>query len=106
MENSFGSTQLMKKIQLRKKSKSGGVSCRTLRHWYQNTQNRRLSIFFFSGIFLICIIFLPSLFLPQNVVLYGGKIMGYWSAICLRIFLSTEIIIKGKENIIKNGKFF
>ena len=32
--------------------------------------------------------------------------MGYWSGICLRIFLSTKIIIKGKENIIKNEKFF
>ena len=25
--------------------------------------------------------------------------MGYWSAICLKIFLSTKITIKGKENI-------
>merc|ERR1711981_653086 len=32
--------------------------------------------------------------------------MGYWAAICLRIFLSTKIILKGKENIIKNEKFF
>ena len=32
--------------------------------------------------------------------------MGYWSGICLRIFLSTKIIIKGKENIINNEKFF
>ena len=32
--------------------------------------------------------------------------MGYWSEICLKIFLSTKIIIKGKENIIKNEKFF
>ena len=32
--------------------------------------------------------------------------MGHWSGICLRIFLSTKIIIKGKENIIKNEKFF
>ena len=69
-------------------------------------KNFLFSIFFFSGIILICIIFLPSLFLPQNIVLFGGKIMGYWSAICLRFFLSTKIIIKGKENIIKNEKFF
>ena len=69
-------------------------------------RNFLFSIFFFSGIILICIIFLPSLFLPQNIVLFGGKIMGYWSAICLRFFLSTKIIIKGKENIIKNEKFF
>ena len=32
--------------------------------------------------------------------------MGYWSKICLELFLSTKIIIKGKENIIKNEKFF
>ena len=32
--------------------------------------------------------------------------MGYWTALCMRTFLSTKIIIKGKENIIKNSKFF
>ena len=32
--------------------------------------------------------------------------MGHWSGICLKIFLSTKIIIKGKENIINNEKFF
>jgi 1-acyl-sn-glycerol-3-phosphate acyltransferase len=69
-------------------------------------RNFLFSIFFFSGIILICIIFLPSLLLPQSIVLFGGKIMGHWSAICLRFFLSTKIIIKGKDNIIKNEKFF
>ena len=69
-------------------------------------RNIFFSIFFYSGIILICIIFLPALFLPQKIVLFGGKIMGHWTAICLKIFLSTKIIIKGKENIIKNDKFF
>ena len=32
--------------------------------------------------------------------------MGYWTSFCLKIFLSTKIIIKGKENIINNEKFF
>tara|TARA_B100001996_G_scaffold318942_1_gene262641 strand:+ start:74 stop:775 length:702 start_codon:yes stop_codon:yes gene_type:complete len=64
------------------------------------------SIFFFTGIVLISIIFLPSLFLPQSVVLFGGKIMGFWSEICLKVFMSTKIILKGKENIINNEKFF
>ncbi len=32
--------------------------------------------------------------------------MGYWTEFCLRVFLSTKIIIKGKENIVKNQKFF
>jgi 1-acyl-sn-glycerol-3-phosphate acyltransferase len=63
-------------------------------------------IFFYLGIILICLIFLPSLLLPQKIVLFGGKIMGHWSKICLNIFLSTKIIIKGKENLISEDKFF
>ena len=62
--------------------------------------------FFFLGIFCISILFLPTLLMSKKVVFFGGKIMGYWSEICLKIFLSTKIIIKGKENIIKNEKFF
>ncbi len=62
--------------------------------------------FFFAGIIIISLIFLPSFFLPQSVVLIGGKLMGYWAKFCLRIFLSTKIIVKGEENIIKNEKFF
>ena len=45
-------------------------------------------------------------FLPQKVVLFGGKIMGHWSTICLKLFLSVKIKIKGIENIIKDKKFF
>ena len=63
-------------------------------------------LFFFLGIIFISIVFLPALFLPQKIVLIGGKIMGYWSSFCLQVFLSTKIIIKGKENIINNKKFF
>jgi len=52
------------------------------------------------------LIFLPAIFLPKKIVLFGGKIMGYWTSLCLLIFLSTKIILKGKENIINNKKFF
>jgi 1-acyl-sn-glycerol-3-phosphate acyltransferase len=38
--------------------------------------------------------------------LIGGKIMGHWSAFCLKFFLSTNIIVKGKENLICEDKFF
>ena len=69
-------------------------------------RNFIFSIFFFLGIILISLIFLPSFFLPQKVVLLGGRLMGYWTELCLKIFLSIKIIIKGKENIINNGKFF
>jgi|TARA_Y100000996_G_scaffold313848_1_gene250048 1-acyl-sn-glycerol-3-phosphate acyltransferase len=62
--------------------------------------------FFFFGIILICIIFLPSFFLPKKITLYGGRLMGFWCKICLNIILSTKIIIKGEENIILDKKFF
>ena len=58
------------------------------------------------GIFLISIIFIPAFFLPQKVTLIGGKIMGYWVSFCLKFFLSTKLIIKGRKNIITNKKFF
>ena len=64
------------------------------------------SIFFFIGIFFISIIFIPTLVMPQKIVLFGGKLMGYWSEVCLKTFLSSKIVLKGKENIIKEGKFF
>ena len=69
-------------------------------------RNFLFSILFFTGIIFISIIFLPSLLLPQKITLLGGKLMGYWSQYCLKIILSTNIIIKGKDNIIKDEKFF
>jgi 1-acyl-sn-glycerol-3-phosphate acyltransferase len=69
-------------------------------------RNFLFSLFFFLGIIFISITFIPSFLLPQKVVLVGGKIMGYWASFCLRVFLSTKIVIKGKENIVHNKKFF
>jgi 1-acyl-sn-glycerol-3-phosphate acyltransferase len=69
-------------------------------------RNFLFSLFFFTGIICISLIFLPAIFLPKKIVLFGGKIMGYWTSFCLQFFLSTKIIIKGEENIIKNRKFF
>ena len=69
-------------------------------------RNLIFTIFFFTGIVLISFIFLPTFFLPQKFVLFGGKLMGYWAGFCLKYFLATTILIKGKENIIKDQKFF
>ena len=69
-------------------------------------RNFLFSFLFFSGIIFISIIFLPSLLLPQKITLFGGKLMGYWSQYCLKIILSTKIVIKGKDNMINGEKFF
>ena len=62
--------------------------------------------FFYLGLSIISILFLPTLLMPNKIVLFGGRIMGRWTALCLQFFLQTKIIIKGKENIIKKDKFF
>ena len=72
----------------------------------QMIRNLLFSILFFLGIILISLIFLPAFFLPRKIVLFGGKLMGYWSSFCLKIVLSVKISVKGKENIINNEKFF
>ncbi len=69
-------------------------------------RNALFSILFFTGIILISFIFLPAFFLPKQVVLIGGKLMGYWTNFCLKFVLSIKISVKGKENIINNEKFF
>ena len=69
-------------------------------------RNFLFSLFFFTGIIFLSTVFLPAIFLPKKIILFGGKTMGHWASFCLQIFLSTKIIIKGKENIINNKKFF
>ena len=70
------------------------------------TRNFLFLSLFFTGIIFISIIFLPALFLPAKIVIFGGKLMGYWTSFCLKYVLSVKIIIKGKENIENNKKFF
>jgi len=62
--------------------------------------------FFYFGVIIVCIFFLPALIFPQKITLYGGKILGFWSKFCLEIFLSTKVIVKGKEKILNDKKFF
>ena len=69
-------------------------------------RNFLFNTFFFLGIILISLIFIPAFFLPQKIALIGGKIMGYWASFCLEFFLSTKLVVRGKENIITNKKFF
>ncbi len=69
-------------------------------------RNFLFSVIFFSGIIFISIIFLPALILPQNITLFGGKLMGFWAGFCLKKIMLTKIEVIGKENIIKNDKFF
>ncbi len=69
-------------------------------------RNIIFKFFFYIGTIIISVIFLPALILPQKITLIGGKVLGYWIQLCLSLFLSVKIEVKGKENIPKNSNFF
>ena len=69
-------------------------------------KNLIFSISFFTGIIFISLIFLPAFILPQSITLFGEKLMGHWTGFCLKFFLSVNIKIKGRENLINDQKFF
>ena len=63
-------------------------------------------LFFYLGIISISILFIPALFFPKKAVQFGGRLMGIWTAICLKLFLNVSIMVKGLENIPKDKKYF
>jgi 1-acyl-sn-glycerol-3-phosphate acyltransferase len=64
------------------------------------------NIFLYTGIATIFIIALPTLFLPTKFTLMFGKLLGYYVIYVLKIFLNTNVEIKGINNIPKKEKFF
>ena len=63
-------------------------------------------LFFYIGIIIIFIIAIPALILPNFLILRLGKISGYWTIVCLKIFLNVNINVIGKENISDKENFF
>ena len=63
-------------------------------------------LFFYLGIVSISILFIPTLLFPKKGVQFGGRLMGIWTGICLKLFLNVSITIKGLENIPKDNKYF
>ncbi len=55
---------------------------------------------------MISILFVPTLLFSKTGVHFGGRLMGIWTGICLKVFLKIKIIIKGLENIPKDKKYF
>ena len=63
-------------------------------------------LFFYLGIVSISILFIPTLLFPKKGVQFGGRLMGIWTGICLKLFLNVSIMVKGLENIPKDKKYF
>ena len=63
-------------------------------------------LFFYLGIISISILFIPTLLFPKKGVQFGGRLMGIWTGICLKLFLGVNITVKGLENIPREKKYF
>ena len=57
-------------------------------------------------IILVLILAIPTLFLPAKFALYCGKFLAYYIILILKIFLNTNVIFHGLENLKKIDKFF
>ena len=64
------------------------------------------NIFFYTGVIVVMVVAIPTLIMPNNIILWLGKVLGNWTVFCLKFFLKTKINVIGKENIIKNENFF
>ena len=64
------------------------------------------NLFLYTGIIVVFLIALPSLFLPAKITLMFGKFLGHYVVFIVRIFLNTKVEFKGLHNIPKNEKYF
>ena len=60
----------------------------------------------YTGIVLVFLIALPTLFLPPKFTLLFGKFLGHYVVFIVKIFLNTKVEFKGIENIPKREKYF
>ena len=64
------------------------------------------NFFLYTGIVLVFILALRSLFLRTKITLLFGKFLGHYVVFVVKIFLNTEVEFKGIENIPKTEKYF
>jgi 1-acyl-sn-glycerol-3-phosphate acyltransferase len=64
------------------------------------------NFFLYFGIVFVFLLALPTLFLPTKSTLLFGKFLGHYVIFIVKIFLNTEVEIKGVNNIPKSGKYF
>ena len=64
------------------------------------------NIFLYTGIVLVFLIAIPSLFLPAKLTLVFGKFLGHYVIFLVRFLLNTKVEIKGIENIPKSENYF
>ena len=49
------------------------------------------NIFFYTGVIVVMVVAIPALIMPNNIILWLGKVLGNWAVFCLKFFLKTKI---------------
>jgi len=64
------------------------------------------NIFLFTGLIVIFILAIPTLFLQKKLTLFFGRLSARYIVFLLKIILNTKVIFHGLENLKKNDHFF
>ena len=64
------------------------------------------NIFLYSGLIVIFILAIPTLFLPDKFVLFFGRLSAKYIVFLLKIILNTKVMFHGLENLKKIDYFF
>ena len=64
------------------------------------------NILLYTGLVLIFILAIPTLFLPSKFTLFFGRVSARYIVILMRLILNTKVYFHGVENLKKAEKFF
>ena len=64
------------------------------------------NFFLYFGIVVVFVLALPTLILPSKYCLYCGKFLANYIILILKVFLNTNVLFHGLENLNKTNKFF
>ena len=56
------------------------------------------NIFLYTGIIIVFLLALPTLFLPSKLTLLFGKLLGHYVILMVKIFLNTQV-----EKLVQSG---
>ena len=64
------------------------------------------NIFLYTGLIVIFILAIPTLFLPSKFTLFFGRLSAKYIVLLLRIIFNTKVLFHGLENLNKVDNFF
>ena len=64
------------------------------------------NIFIYTGLFVIFILAIPTLILPDKFTVFFGRLSAKYIVLILKLVMNTKVIFHGEENLKKVDRFF